>query len=96
MKKDLNAEQLSIVASELNRAQKSKGIAYALWLFLGLFGGHRYYAGDIGVGIGMTMTWGGLGLWTLVDGFFIGKRIDTINEEKEFDIIQNVKGLTKD
>lgn len=95
LKHDLSAEQLALVSSELENVKKSKGIAYALWLFTGGVGGHRYYAGDIGIGIAMTVTLGGLGIWALVDGFFIGKRIDKHNTEKEIELIQNVKRLTK-
>ncbi|MDI3093661.1 NINE protein [Priestia megaterium] len=48
-KKDLTAEQLAMVQSEMNKKGKSKGIAYALWFFLGGLGGHCYYAGNIGM-----------------------------------------------
>lgn len=91
IKRELSAEQLSIVQSEMNNKQKSKGIAYALWFFFGGIGGHRYYAGDIGMGIAMTLTLGGLGIWSLIDVFFIGKRIETKNNEMEYKLIQNVR-----
>lgn len=55
-KQGLSADQLSMVQAEMNNKQKSKGIAYALWWFLGVFGGHRFYAGNIGIGIGMLLT----------------------------------------
>ena len=59
---------------------KSTGIAFALWFFLGILGGHRYYMGHPGVGIGMLLTIGGLGIWTLVDGFLLPRNIIRINE----------------
>jgi TM2 domain-containing membrane protein YozV len=95
LKKDLTAEQLAMVQSEVNRKAKSKGIAYALWFFLGGLGGHRYYAGNIGMGIAMTLTLGGLGFWALIDVFFIGKRIEQKNEELEYEVIQQVLSLKK-
>lgn len=95
LKKDMTAEQLAMVQSEVNKKAKSKGIAYALWWFTGLIGGHRYYAGDIGLGIGMTLTAGGLGIWTLIDVFLIGKRIEQKNEELEYEIIQHVQAFQK-
>ncbi|MCH5584756.1 TM2 domain-containing protein [Shimazuella sp. AN120528] len=95
LKKDLTAEELAMVQSEVNRKAKSKGIAYALWWFTGLIGGHRYYAGDIGIGIGMTLTGGGFGIWTLIDAFFIGKRIEEKNEELEYQVIQQVLSFHK-
>lgn len=91
LKKDLTTEQLAMVQGEMNNKQKSKGIAYALWFFLGGLGGHRYYSNNIGMGIAMTFTLGGLGIWALIDVFFIGKRIENLNEEIERNIIAYVK-----
>ena len=38
-----------------------------LCFFLGVFGGHRYYAGKIGTGLLMLLTMGGLGIWYMID-----------------------------
>lgn len=95
LKKDLSAEQLALVQGEFEKKKKSKGILYLLWFFLGGIGGHRYYLGDIGRGIAMTLTLGGLGFWALIDVFFIGGRLEEKNEILENDIIQNVKVYTK-
>jgi TM2 domain-containing membrane protein YozV len=94
-KQDLDAKQLSIVAAEMNKKQKSKGIAYALWWFTGVFGGHRFYAGNIGMGVGMLLTLGGLGIWSLIDVFMIGGAIERKNEELEMEAINFVKAMEK-
>ena len=94
-KKGLSAEQLAMVQSEMNKKQKNKGIMYALWFLFGGVGGHRYYLGDIGYAVGMTLTLGGLGIWTLIDVFLIGKRLEAKNEELEDQIIQDVKIYSK-
>lgn len=90
LKQGLTAQQLAIIQSELSKKAKSKAAAYAFWFFLGALGGHRYYAGDIGRGIAMTLTLGGLGFWALIDVFFIGSRIEEVNERIELGIIQAV------
>lgn len=36
-------------------------------LLLGYFGVHRFYVGKIGTGILMLLTFGGLGIWLLID-----------------------------
>ncbi|MCC2975729.1 TM2 domain-containing protein [Sphingomonas sp. PL-96] len=66
---------------------KSVGVAYLLWLFLGGFGGHRFYSGKTGTAIAqLALTLLGLitaiigvgvvlmffvALWALIDAFLI-------------------------
>lgn len=95
LKQGLSAQQLAIVQSELSKKGKSKTTAYIFWFFLGALGGHRYYAGDIGRGIGMTLTLGGIGFWALIDAFFIGSRIEEINERIELGLIQTVSATSQ-
>lgn len=59
--------------------KKKPVIAWLLWLFTGGIGGHRYYLGDVGMGVAMTLTLGGFGVWALVDAFFINRRIAVKN-----------------
>jgi TM2 domain-containing membrane protein YozV len=46
-----------------------KGFVPALLLcfFLGALGVHRFYVGKIGTGILMLITFGGLGIWAIID-----------------------------
>jgi TM2 domain-containing membrane protein YozV len=36
-------------------------------LFLGVFGVHRFYVGKTGTGIAQLLTFGGVGIWTMID-----------------------------
>lgn len=45
------------------------------------------------MGIAMTLTFGGVGIWALLDVFFIGKAIERKNEEIELEAITMVNAL---
>ena len=93
LKKDLTSEQLAMVEAEVERKGKNKILMYVLWLFTGGIGGHRYYLGDIGYAIGMTITLGGFGFWALIDVFLIGKRLEVKTAELEKEAIAKVKAI---
>ena len=40
---------------------------FLLSWFLGAFGAHRFYVGKTGSAVGMLLTCGGCGIWTIVD-----------------------------
>ncbi len=40
-------------------------------VLLGYLGAHRFYVGKIGTGILMLITFGGLGIWVLIDLIYI-------------------------
>lgn len=86
-KQNLSSQELMILQSEVDKKGKSKTPAWLLWLFTGGIGGHRYYMGDIGYAIAMTLTLGGFGLWTLIDAFLINGTIDKKNEEIEREVM---------
>jgi TM2 domain-containing membrane protein YozV len=67
--------------SAYDDAKKSAGLAYALWFFLGGVGGHRFYMRSTGIGVAMLLTLGGFGIWTLIDVFFLGRRLQNVNRE---------------
>ncbi|MBL7254350.1 TM2 domain-containing protein [Actinoplanes sp. LDG1-01] len=67
---------------EFASVRKDPRIAYALWAVLGIIGGHRFYLGDTGRSIAMLFTLGGLGVWALIDGLFVGRRVRAVNRER--------------
>ena len=48
-------------------SHRSRLVAGLLCFFFGVFGVHRFYVGKIGTGILMLATFGGLGIWYLID-----------------------------
>ncbi|RZU73695.1 TM2 domain-containing protein [Micromonospora kangleipakensis] len=52
-------------------AQKSWVVALLLCFFVGVLGVHRFYVGKVGTGVLQLITFGGLGIWTLIDFILI-------------------------
>ena len=50
---------------------RSRTVAAILAFFVGVLGIHRFYVGKIGTGVAQILTFGGLGIWTLIDFIMI-------------------------
>ncbi|NQT93512.1 MAG: TM2 domain-containing protein [Lentisphaerae bacterium] len=59
------------VAPADNASEKSRLVALLLCFFLGPIGVHRFYVGKVGTGIVQILTFGGLGIWVLIDFIMI-------------------------
>lgn len=75
-------------------AEKNQVVTWLLWLFLSPLGAHRYYLGHVVYAIFMTITLGGLGIWALIDAFFLPGAIDKVNKQKRKEIYTHY-GLTE-
>jgi TM2 domain-containing membrane protein YozV len=69
--------QMLLVEQRITNEGPSAGVAYLLWFFLGLFGGHRFYLGKGGSAVVMlilTFSIVGVffaGIWWVIDAFLI-------------------------
>ncbi|MCR8844242.1 TM2 domain-containing protein [Paenibacillus sp. SC116] len=101
LKKELSMDELVIVSSEMERAKKSKALAYVLLIFLGTLGVHRFYLGHIGMGIlNIVVFLFGLLLFGLpylilwvIELILLSGAVDKINARKELELIHNIKML---
>lgn len=55
-------------------SSKSYTTALLLSFFFGVFGVDRFYLGHVGVGLGKLFTFGGLGIWALIDFILIATK----------------------
>lgn len=58
---------------------KSKATAYLLWFFLGGVSAHRFYLGQIGIGILYLLTLQLFGIGWIIDLFILGGMVDKYN-----------------
>lgn len=75
--------------------KKSLAVSYLLWVFVGMLGGHRFYNGRTGTAVAQLVLFilgvvtyifvigvfvvVALGIWVLVDAFFIPGWVRTYN-----------------
>jgi hypothetical protein len=62
---------------------KSPLVAWTLWLFTGLMGGHRLYLERTATAIVMLFTGGGAGIWWAIDAIRIPRLIAAYNTEQQ-------------
>ena len=58
---------------------RSKGVAYLLLIFFGVFGIHKFYLGKVFVGIIYIFTGALFGIGWLYDLFTLGNQVDVYN-----------------
>ena len=76
--------------------EKSLIAAYVFWLILGIFGAHRFYLGDIKMGVLYLLTAGLLGIGWLVDAFLIPGYVREHNldvEDERLDMEDRIEEL---
>jgi TM2 domain-containing membrane protein YozV len=64
--------------------QKELWVTYALWLFGGTLGLHKFYLGKIGWGIIYLLTFGLFFIGWLIDLFLIPSQVRRVNQALRF------------
>jgi hypothetical protein len=64
------------------RPDKSLGLSYLLWFFLGFLGVHHFYLGKVGRGIGYLLTFGWFMIGLVVDLFTLPSQVRRVNYER--------------
>lgn len=71
---------------------KEPFVGLLLGLFFGMFGVDRFYKGDIGLGVAkLLLCWLTLGIWALIDLFFVYTGIKKDNFQKIMQAINFAK-----
>ncbi|WP_059050084.1 TM2 domain-containing protein [Paenibacillus senegalimassiliensis] len=95
-KTQLDTRELLLLDSEVKNYGKNMVVAYILWYFLGMFGGHRFYMGRTGSAvaqlilsitvIGMIVT----SIWWIVDAFLVHAWVKDHNAQLENRVIDRI------
>ena len=85
---------------------KSKTTAILLCFFLGVLGIHRFYLGHTLIGVIQLLTFGGFGIWALIDFFRLifgsiqvntgdtDRTIEAMNEKNSYEQkLNNIEGI---
>ena len=87
MTRGLDDSKKMIFQSQYSSEKKDRGMAFLLaW-----FSVDRLWLGDMGTGILKLITFGGCGIWSLVDLFTAGSRADDHNRRKAQEILAALK-----
>ncbi|AVF05541.1 MULTISPECIES: TM2 domain-containing protein [Devosia] len=73
-----NLDKYMLVEARVANEQKSTGVAYALWFFLGILSLHRFYLGRPGTAILQILSYFIIVgfLWWIIDAFLIPSMVD--------------------
>jgi TM2 domain-containing membrane protein YozV len=95
-KSNLDTRELLILDSEVKSQGKNMVVAYILWYFLGIVGGHRFYMKKTGTAvaqliisitvIGMVVTF----IWWVIDAFLLHTWVKEHNHTLENQMIDQL------
>ena len=95
LQKDMTDSQRMMFQSEIGKSRKNRTTALLITLFFGGLGGHRYYMGQVGMGILYTVF-----CWTFIPAivafielFLIMGRVDRYNEQLSQEVATKVRML---
>jgi len=96
LKSQLDARELLLLEQEVKNQGKNMVVAYVLWYFLGIVGGHRFYLGKKGSAIAqliLTLTLIGAvitAIWWLVDAFLVHTWVKDHNRDVEGKVLEQI------
>jgi TM2 domain-containing membrane protein YozV len=93
MLRQMDNHQLALIES---LDYKDPALTFTLSFFFGYFGIDRFIIGDVLLGILKLITFGGCGLWALIDLIFIIDRTKNVNYQTLLNFVENTFSKTID
>lgn len=92
LRNKLTPEQMAFLIGEYNKRKVSCSKVLLCWLCTFGLGGHRLYLGEFWKAFFMLITFGGFGIWSLLDMFWVNKTIALKNQTIEKGILLEILG----
>lgn len=93
----LSVDQQLLIEARISNEQKSAGVAYALWFFLGIFSAHRFYLGRPMSAVFQILSYFILigFIWWLIDAFIIPSMVEQHRARLRADLTANTLALVE-
>lgn len=84
-------QQKMMFTTQYSSERKDRTVVLILAILTGGLGVDRFYLGNVGLGLLKLLTFGGCGIWAIIDWFSATKRADTYNRRKAQEIAAAIK-----
>jgi hypothetical protein len=88
---DFTDQQKMLFVSQFDSVKKDPGTVLILSVLFGVWGVDRFLLGDTGMGLLKLFTFGGCGIWAMIDWFTTKGRANDFNRMRAMEIVQSIK-----
>ena len=87
---ELTDDELEYFEREVYARKKKMTTALLFWVFLGPFGGHRFYFGRYFTGLIQLFTLGGVLVWAVIDSFLMPGWVQRDEEMVKLQVLDEI------
>jgi TM2 domain-containing membrane protein YozV len=87
----LTDNQKMVFQAQYQSVRKDRTMVLVLSLLFGCLGVDRFLLGEVGTGLLKLFTFGGCGIWAVIDWFRIMGKTDRYNRSKAVEILTQIK-----
>ena len=88
----MSNDEQAMFQSEFERKKKSTGVMVILAIFFPI---QLFLLGEIALGVLFLFTWGGLGIWWIIEIFITPRRVRNYNKDIATEIVTDLRIMSK-